>query len=151
MKATLRTTTLCITGLMLALIPASPAIGSELCLDRGASSSGVELALLSPVASVQNQFTAASTCTATATCGTHPDISCDGEEVCLARDRSCQFGGPNENGFVECDGERTDCPQDSACASDCVHQYDACIAQCTNRVPCVSDCEDQFNFCTCNC
>ena len=55
----------------------------------------------------------ASACTATATCGSSPSVSCSGNTSCTAIDQNCAGG---IQGFVRCDNVTTNCP---ACPSEC--------------------------------
>ncbi|HEX6900553.1 MAG TPA: hypothetical protein VF789_12590 [Thermoanaerobaculia bacterium] len=47
-----------------------------------------------------------STCSASATCGGAPSVSCNGSSTCSAVDQNCSVG---QRGFVLCDGLRYDC------------------------------------------
>lgn len=91
------------------------------------------------------------TCTATASCGVHPDVHCSGDSTCIAVDRNCVYGGANQNGYVKCDGVTKNCAKDSGCTLDCLDRFEACSAGCTTFYPCVDECQKSHAYCRCNC
>lgn len=90
----------------------------------------------------------ASTCTATANCGSRPSVTCNGNSSCITVDRNCAAG---QNGYVQCDGVKTNCTHNSSCTSQCQTQYWACVGACTVRDPCVPECAEARSYCMCEC
>lgn len=140
-----------IPSLVMSFALADPALGATMCSDSGAADMEAADAVEPPLHPPGGELVSASDCTATADCGVHGQIMCSGNSTCSAQDRSCTFGGANINGFVECDGTRTDCPSDTSCNLACLDDYEACLANCTTFFPCASNCRDSYAFCKCNC
>ncbi len=76
-----------------------------------------------------------STCTAEASCGSDPAVSCVGSSSCTAADRAC----PEERGHVTCDGVVTWCAMQcpSTCVATCT-RFEDCLAQCGTYWFCAS-------------
>lgn len=84
----------------------------------------------------------ASTCTATADCGTYPDVSCTGSGTCTAVDRNC----PNQEGYVRCGSTYKFCPPCPCYVEK--HCPDGTLISCWGVVP---ECDGGEEFCYVSC
>ncbi len=93
-------------------------------------------------------FEAGGSCSATADCGVHGDLTCDGNSTCSFVDRSCFLDYPPRSGSVTCDGVTTKCPSNSSCESACLDEYYFCIFQ-PESSP--AECREDREACVCFC
>lgn len=85
------------------------------------------------------------TCTATATCGSSPPVTCNGSSTCTSVNRNC---ANNVRGWVVCDGSLTWCPGlcgcdavfqecENSCPNQCVKQFQCSPYKCVCGPPCI--------------
>jgi hypothetical protein len=90
-------------------------------------------------------------CNATATCGSfYPNVSCSGNSSCTSKDRSC----PNVYGWVNCDGNITNCAVNQPCVENCNAARESCLSGCPPLPPgnpCRIACQEASLDCTCAC
>jgi hypothetical protein len=88
-------------------------------------------------------------CTATATCGNEPSVMCSGTSSCTSKDRTC----PNVSGWVDCDGNKTNCAVNGPCEAACEATRASCLAACPPGPlnPCRLGCHEDWMACNCDC
>ncbi len=87
-------------------------------------------------------------CSATADCGVHGNLTCNGNSTCSFVDRNCFLTAPPESGYVICDGVKTNCPSNSSCESGCFDEYWECLQDPNGSL---IECREDRAACICHC
>lgn len=90
-----------------AQVPLTPQALAAILGDSAVPGSCAALWTGAPSPVERADFGQLSICTAQASCGEYPAVSCEGNSTCSAVDRNCDIG---ERGSVTCDGVTTYCP-----------------------------------------